>query len=300
MYQAVRMYTLLPETRAEFLRRVHECFVPLISQLPGFIAYNTKRIGNDQVVTISTFDTLTGAEESILFALRWVQEHTLELMQGLPVLTMAQVSAASERARIPDTHPRHVDKALVLDLRFEILHPSALGEQAYTDPRVEEMVRAIRTFLAQMRADRARQEEVIYRFDRDIRPEEETKALYAADHVILIKRANRLVGYAEINRDTNAWLRRERYEGDILVDPAAYLCDEEGMRVEKGIGEQGLLEMRRQARLLEVKDIELDVYLGNPPMHHFLDHLIATHRLPFTKHEMTYGRPMDSTYVLAC
>ncbi len=95
MYQAVRTYTLLPETSEEFLRRVHESFVPLISQLPGFIAYNTKRIGNDQVVTISTFDTRTGAEESILFALRWVQENTLELMQGLPVLTMAQVSAAS-------------------------------------------------------------------------------------------------------------------------------------------------------------------------------------------------------------
>ena len=73
-----------------------------------------------------------------------------------------------------------------------------------------------------------------------------------------------------------------------------------GGSVEKGIGEQGLLEMRRQARLLGVKDLELDVYLGNPPMHHFLDHLIATHRLPFTKHEMTYGRPLDSTYLLAC
>jgi hypothetical protein len=300
MYQAVRTYTLLPGTREEFLRRVHQRFVPLMSQLPGFIAYTTKRIRNDQVVTISTFDTRTGAEESILFALRWVQENTLELMQGLPVLTMAQVSAASVLARIPDTHTRHVDKALVLNLRFEILHPSVLGEQAYTDPRVEEMVTATRTFLTQMRADWARQDEVMYRFDRDIRPEEETKALYAADHVILIKRANRLVGYAEINRDTHAWLRRERYEGDILVDPAAYLRDEEGMRVEKGIGEQGLLEMRRQARLLGVKDIELDVYLGNPPMHHFLDHLIAMHRLPFTKHEMTDGRPMDSTYVLAC
>jgi hypothetical protein len=87
---------------------------------------------------------------------------------------------------------------------------------------------------------------------------------------------------------------------DILVDPAAYQCDKEGHRVEKGIGEQALLEMRRQGRLLRVKDIELDVYRGNPPMHHFLDHLIATHRLPFTKHEMEYGRPLDSTYLLAC
>ncbi len=177
---------------------------------------------------------------------------------------------------------------------------NVLGKQAYTDPHIAEMVRAIHTFLAQMRADPARQDEVIYRFDRDILPEEEAKVLYTADHVLLIKRGSRLVGYAEINRDTNAWLRRDRFEGDILVDSAAYQRDEEGQRVEKGIGEQGLLEMRRQCRRLGVKDIELDVYLRNQPMQHFLDHLIATHRLPFTKHEMTYGRSLDATYLLSC
>ncbi len=59
---------------------------------------------------------------------------------------MNQVSATSEATCYPDTHHHHVEKALVLDLRFEILHPSALGEQASTDPRVGEMVTAIRTF----------------------------------------------------------------------------------------------------------------------------------------------------------
>lgn len=300
MYKAVRTYTLLPGTREEFLQRVHASFVLLINQLPGFISYVVWPVGTEQVVTSSIFNTRAQAEESILRALRWVQENTAELMQGLPTLTMDQVLALSVPARFPDTHTRHRGKALVLDLRFEVLHPSVLGKQAYTDPLVGEMVRAIYMLLTQMRADRARLDEVIYRFDRDICPEIETKALYAADHVILIKRANRLVGYAEINQDTNAWLRRDRYEGDILVDPAAYSRDEEGFRVEKGIGEQGLLEMRRQGLMLGVKDIELDVYLGNQPMHLFLDHLIATHRLPFTKHEMTYGRALDSTYLLAC
>jgi hypothetical protein len=300
MYKAVRTYTLLLGTCEEFLQRVHESFRPLISQLPGFIAYNVHRIANGRVITISTFDTRAQAEESILLALRWVQENTLELMQGLPVLTMNQVPAASEAARFPDKHPHHIKKALVLNLRFEVLHPSALGMQAYADPRIGEMVTAIRTFLIQMRSDPTRQEDVIFRFDRDIRPEEVTKSLYAADHVILIKRGSRLVGYAEINRDTNAWLKRDRYEGDILVDPAAYQRDEEGWRVEKGIGEQGLLEMRRQGRLLKIKNIELDVYRGNQPMHHFLNHLIETHRLPLAEHEMTYGRPLDSTYLISC
>ena len=54
MYKAVRTYTLLPGSSEEFLQRVQESFVPLISQLPGFIAYDTYRIGNDQVITIIT------------------------------------------------------------------------------------------------------------------------------------------------------------------------------------------------------------------------------------------------------
>jgi hypothetical protein len=44
------------------------------------------------------------------------------------------------------------------------------------------------------------------------------------------------------------------------VGPAAYHRDAAGQIVEKRIGEQGLLEMRRQVRMLGVKDIELDVY----------------------------------------
>jgi hypothetical protein len=69
--------------------------------------------------------------------------------------------------------------------------------------------------------------------------------------------------------------------------------------VEKGIGVQALLEMRRQAHMLGVTDIELDVYQGNQPMHHYLDHLIATQRLPFTKQPMQHGWQADHTYHLA-
>ena len=93
MYKAVRKYNLLPGSSNEFLQRVQEGFVPLISQLPGFIAYDACYVGNDQVVTISTFDTRAGAEESILRALRWVQESSVELIQGLPKLTKRAILA---------------------------------------------------------------------------------------------------------------------------------------------------------------------------------------------------------------
>ena len=83
------------------------------------------------------------------------------------------------------------------------------------------------------------------------------------------------------------------------MDPAAYHRDAAGLIVEKGIGIQGLLEIRRQAHMLGITDIELDVYQSNQPMHHFLDHVIATQRLPFTKQPMEHGWSCDHTYHLA-
>jgi hypothetical protein len=162
------------------------------------------------------------------------------------------------------------------------------------------MVAQIKNLLTSMKTEPVRRDAVIYRFEGDILPEEETQKLYIADEVILIKRGQQLAGYAEINRDTNKWLNRDRYEGDILVDPAVYRKNEDGNSIERGIGEQGLLEMRRQGRLMQIKNIELDVYLRNQPMQHFLDHLIKTHGFPLAKHDMRFGRPLDCTYLLAC
>jgi hypothetical protein len=300
MYKAVRTYTLLPGSSEEFLQRVQEGFVPLMSQQVGFISYDARSLGNDQVITISTFDTRNGAEESMLRALLWIQENCTELLQGLPLLTMSQVFTAQTSSDALHADHGHVGKTLVLDLSYEILHPSALGAQAYTDPDITRMVTAIGTVLTQMKTDPVGRDRVYVRFEHEILPEVVTTGLYTADHVILIKRGDQLAGYAEINRETNAWQSRERFEGDIIVDLAAYHRNAGGDIAEKGIGEQSLLEMRRQAMLLGVTAIELDVYRGNQPMHRFLDHLIATHRLPFTKHEMEYGEPMDSTYLLSC
>lgn len=253
----------------------------------------------DQVRTIGTFETRAGAESSVLLALRWVQEHSPELIGGLPRLHVNQVASAGQLMAAPNAFPNQTDKSLVLDLNFVVLHPAALGERAYSDPQVSKMVSDVENVLAQMWADPARRDQVIYRFDGVIRPEIATRGLYTADHVILVRRAGQLVSYLEINREADAWRSRERFEGDILVDPAAYHRDATGLIVEKGIGVQGLLEMRRQAHMLGVTDIELDVYQGNQPMHHFLDHLIATQRLPFTKQPMEHGWSFDHTYHLA-
>ena len=299
MYQAIRTYILQPGSTEAFLQRVQESFVPLIRQLSGFIAYDARPAGTDLARTIGTFQTRAGAESSVLFALRWVQEHSPELISRLPSLHVEQVASAVHMNAAPLTEINQTDKRLVLDLTFEILHPAALGERASSDPQVSKMVSDVQHMLTQMWADPVRRDQVIYRFDGAICPEVATRGLYTADHVILARRAGQLVSYLEINREAEAWRSHERFEGDILVDPATYHRDAAGLIVEKGIGIQGLLEMRRQAHMLGVTDIELDVYRSNQPMHHFLDHVIATQLLPITKQPMEHGWSFDHTYHLA-
>lgn len=299
MFQAMRTYTLLSGSTETFLQRVQESFVPLIRQLPGFIAYDARSVGTDLVRTTGTFQTRAGAESSVLLALRWVQEHSPELISKLPILHVDQVVSAAHMTVAPLAGPDHADKRLVLDLTFEVLHPAALGKSVPGDPQVRTMVADVQHMLTEMWADPDSRDQVIYRFDGAVCPEVATRGLWTADHVILVRRAGQLVSYLEINREVEAWRSHERFEGDILVDPAAYHHDAAGLVMEKGIGLQGLLEMRRQAHMLGVTDIELDVYRSNQPMHHFLDHVIASQLLPITKQPMEHGWPCDHTYHLA-
>ena len=99
-YMAIRRYQVIPGTGEEFLQRVQAGFVPIISRMPGFIAYDALQIGNDQIVSISVFDTPVGVIESTPRALRWVQENIAELIEGIPEVMAGQVGASSEPGRV--------------------------------------------------------------------------------------------------------------------------------------------------------------------------------------------------------
>jgi hypothetical protein len=107
-YMAIRQYHIIPGTGEEFLHRVQAGFVPLISRIPGFIAYDALQIGNDQIVSISVFDTPLGVIESTPRALQWVQENIAELLQGMPEVMAGQVGASSELSRMYGTARRNL------------------------------------------------------------------------------------------------------------------------------------------------------------------------------------------------
>ena len=82
MYASVRIAKAKPGMMAETIKKVNEGFVPIISQVPGFVTYYLVDIGNDQAVTVSVFNDKAGAEESGRRAQAWVTENLAPLMAG--------------------------------------------------------------------------------------------------------------------------------------------------------------------------------------------------------------------------
>ena len=63
MYASIRRYTIEQERMSQLMRDIRQNFLPLISQVPGFISYDAVNAG-DRLVTVSMFETRKGATES--------------------------------------------------------------------------------------------------------------------------------------------------------------------------------------------------------------------------------------------
>ena len=74
MYATVRRYEGVTDP-AEAGRLVREGFIPLISEIDGFIAYYWVDAGDGVMVSTSVFDDQAGAEASNERAAGWVREN---------------------------------------------------------------------------------------------------------------------------------------------------------------------------------------------------------------------------------
>jgi hypothetical protein len=101
MYIAIRKYYIIPGTIDEWMRRVQEGFVPIISRVPGFVAYYALDVRNDEAVTVSIFDAQAGADESVRRAAEWVAHNLASLNQGLPEITVGQARIQSGLVSLP-------------------------------------------------------------------------------------------------------------------------------------------------------------------------------------------------------
>jgi hypothetical protein len=94
MYAAIRRYEGVTDP-AEDRRRVSEEFVPLLKDMPGFVAYYEIDAGNGVMATISVFEDQAGEEASTERAAEWVRENEASIAPNPPEVTAGEVVASA-------------------------------------------------------------------------------------------------------------------------------------------------------------------------------------------------------------
>jgi hypothetical protein len=70
-----------------------EVFVPIISELPGFVAYYAVDAGDGVVLSTSVFEHKDAEEQSTFLAGEFVAEHLATLLPNPPQITAGEVLA---------------------------------------------------------------------------------------------------------------------------------------------------------------------------------------------------------------
>jgi hypothetical protein len=75
MFASIRRYSLGTGAIEDLTRRVDDGFAEEISAQPGFVSYEFIDCGNDEIMTVSIFRDVDGAEASREMAQRWTEEN---------------------------------------------------------------------------------------------------------------------------------------------------------------------------------------------------------------------------------
>ncbi len=65
MYASVRVTQAKQGSVDQIGQRVTDDFVPIVSDIPGFLGYYVVSVGSDKLVTVSIFEDAEGARASI-------------------------------------------------------------------------------------------------------------------------------------------------------------------------------------------------------------------------------------------
>ena len=92
MYAAVRRIEGVTDP-SEVRRQVQEGFIPIISEMPGFVAYYFVDSGEGVMVSTSIFEHKEAEEESTWRAGEFVAQHLAALIPNPPQITAGEVVA---------------------------------------------------------------------------------------------------------------------------------------------------------------------------------------------------------------
>ncbi len=97
MYAMIRRYEGVSDA-SEAARLVRKNFVPLISKVPGLVAYYVIDAGAGEFISVSIFNNKLTAEESNRRASGWVQDNVAALLPNPPQITAGEVVATKRGA----------------------------------------------------------------------------------------------------------------------------------------------------------------------------------------------------------
>ena len=92
MYVAVRRYEGVSDPQ-KVGQLVDEGFLPIISELPGFVAYYCVDAGDGVIVSTGIFEHKDAEEQSNFRAGEFVKEHLAPLLPNPPQITAGEVVA---------------------------------------------------------------------------------------------------------------------------------------------------------------------------------------------------------------
>jgi quinol monooxygenase YgiN len=92
-FAAIRYYQAEPPSIDEVVRRVQEEFVPVITDMAGFVSYFALVPGEreDEIITVSVFEDQQSADVSNRKAVEWVAQNLSELLRPNPEFAGGQV-----------------------------------------------------------------------------------------------------------------------------------------------------------------------------------------------------------------
>ena len=96
MYVAVRRYDGVPDSQ-KVAQLVQEKYVPIISEMPGFVAYYWVDAGDGVMVSTSVFEHKDAEEQSTFRAGEFVAEDLASLAPNPPQVTAGEVVAYKGR-----------------------------------------------------------------------------------------------------------------------------------------------------------------------------------------------------------
>ena len=93
MYVTIRRYEGVSDS-AEAIRRINEGFLPLVSQIPGLVAYYCVDATAGVIISTSVFQDQASAEESNKKAADYVLENLKPMFPNPPQITAGEVVAS--------------------------------------------------------------------------------------------------------------------------------------------------------------------------------------------------------------